>query len=454
MESPTGGESRKTTVEKKLHALKKLIQSVDALKEKQRAGATLDAQQRAKLARAPALAAELAEFEAQRARESVYRINCFWFKHYDPRWSRPQPRLARPEVVADFSDAAAAAGGARHDELRRLVGEVEARVLALRELGYAHSPRTSAAFSLEFSVCLSNALVKKIDPANPFWTPDGRTVIPHNFMAGSAVNLTDPRAKGVPGTTPRTRAIMYELWDLAWAMLRAGPAEMREWAGEHVGVQFSLMTDPAAHHVRRHTDPDCTHQYGLCTGRFSGGELVAHGVACDYRNKILKFDGRVEHEVLAWGPEAPAAAAPAPAAAAASAAAASSSAAAAAASSAEDASAEKKARKAAKRAARARADAAEEDDEAAKRAKKKKKKKKEKKQEEKAAEAEAAKTKSEDAALAPSRNDTSASPKKAKKKKLLKSEDETRAKKKAKLGEAGAIPESKKRRKERGAEAR
>ena len=106
------------------------------------------------------------------------------------------------------------------------------------------------------------------------------------------------------------------------------------------------MTDPAAHHVRRHTDPDCTHQYGLCTGRFSGGELVAHGVACDYRNKILKFDGRVEHEVLAWGPEAPAAAAPAPAAAAA-AAAASSSSAAAAASSAEDASAEKKARKAA-----------------------------------------------------------------------------------------------------------
>ena len=452
MESPTGGEPRKTTVEKKLHALKKLIQSVDALKEKQRAGATLDAQQRAKLARAPALAAELAEFEAQRARESVYRINCFWFKHYDPRWSRPQPRLARPEVVADFSDAAAAAGGARHDELRRLVGEVEARVLALRELGYAHSPRTSAAFSLEFSVCLSNALVKKIDPANPFWTPDGRTVIPHNFMAGSAVNLTDPRAKGVPGTTPRTRAIMYELWDLAWAMLRAGPAEMREWAGEHVGVQFSLMSDPAAHHVRKHTDPDCTHQYGLCTGRFSGGELVAHGVACDYRNKILKFDGRVEHEVLAWGPEAPAAAAAAPAAAASAAAASSS--AAAAASSAEDASAEKKARKAAKRAARARADAAEEDDEAAKRAKKKKKKKKEKKQEEKAAEAEAAKTKSEDAALAPSRDDTSASPKKAKKKKLLKSEDETRAKKKAKLGEAGAIPEPKKRRKERGAEAR
>ena len=452
MESPTGGEPRKTTVEKKLHALKKLIQSVDALKEKQRAGATLDAQQRAKLARAPALAAELAEFEAQRARESVYRINCFWFKHYDPRWSRPQPRLARPEVVADFSDAAAAAGGARHDELRRLVGEVEARVLALRELGYAHSPRTSAAFSLEFSVCLSNALVKKINPDNPFWTPDGKTVIPHNFMQGSAVNLTDPRAKGVPGTTPRTRAIMYELWDLAWAMLRAGPAEMREWAGEHVGVQFSLMSDPAAHHVRKHTDPDCTHQYGLCTGRFSGGELVAHGVACDYRNKILKFDGRVEHEVLAWGPEAPAAAAAAPAAAASAAAASSS--AAAAASSAEDASAEKKARKAAKRAARARADAAEEDDEAAKRAKKKKKKKKEKKQEEKAAEAEAAKTKSEDAALAPSRDDTSASPKKAKKKKLLKSEDETRAKKKAKLGEAGAIPESKKRRKERGAEAR
>ena len=67
MESPTGGEPRKTTVEKKLHALKKLIQSVDALNEKQRAGATLDAQQRAKLARAPALAAEVAHSTAEAA---------------------------------------------------------------------------------------------------------------------------------------------------------------------------------------------------------------------------------------------------------------------------------------------------------------------------------------------------------------------------------------------------
>ena len=25
---------------------------------------------------------------------SVYRINCFWFKHYDPRWTCQQPRLA------------------------------------------------------------------------------------------------------------------------------------------------------------------------------------------------------------------------------------------------------------------------------------------------------------------------------------------------------------------------
>ena len=94
--SIAGPATVKTTVEKKLHALGKLLQAIDALKEKQRTGVVLDAQQQAKLAREPTLRAELADFTAQHRRESgTYRINCFWFKHYDPRWQGPQPRLKR-----------------------------------------------------------------------------------------------------------------------------------------------------------------------------------------------------------------------------------------------------------------------------------------------------------------------------------------------------------------------
>jgi hypothetical protein len=160
---------------------------------------------------------------------------------------------------------------------------------------------------------------------------------------------------------------MYELWDIAWKMVEVGPPEMKEWAGKHISVQFSLMTDPEVrwrqncccgwrlllavvgacclewlaldacsgwrllfavvgacclldalivltfrflpllqnHFVKNHTDPDISHQYGFCIGSFGGGELVSQGEACDYKNKILRFDGRVDHWVLPWtGPQA------------------------------------------------------------------------------------------------------------------------------------------------------
>ena len=67
----------------------------------------------------------------------------------------------------------------RSAAVRALAKQVEAKVLQLRDMGYAHTPRTSAAFALRFSFCLSNALVKPVDLTNPFWTPNGETVVPH-----------------------------------------------------------------------------------------------------------------------------------------------------------------------------------------------------------------------------------------------------------------------------------
>ena len=214
----------KSDAERKLAVLTKLADSIRGLAERHAAGAALDAQQRAKLERQAAVEADRAALEKEVAatrREGgevaglgTYRINCFFFKHYDPRWSKPQPRLTKPEVVADFGVSGGDGGGAAaHPELARLAAIVEAKMLRLHELGYRHHPRTSPAFNLEFSFCLSNAIVKPQNLTNPFWTPNGGTVIEHNFITSrgktSAVNLTDPRRKGVPGTTPAQRALVY-----------------------------------------------------------------------------------------------------------------------------------------------------------------------------------------------------------------------------------------------------
>lgn len=74
-------------------------------------------------------------------------------------------------------------------------------------------------------------------------------------------------------------------------------------SNEDYVVNFSCMTDPSKHYVKRHVDDqDITFQYGLALGDFNGGELTcwkADGSTktFDYTRKILKMDGRLPHEV-------------------------------------------------------------------------------------------------------------------------------------------------------------
>jgi hypothetical protein len=78
-------------------------------------------------------------------------------------------------------------------------------------------------------------------------------------------------------------------------------------AGEYV-VQFALMND-ASHHVKCHTDDDVSFQYALTLGDFSGATLRVYktrdkSAYIDFRdakNQIVKFDGRLPHEVLTDG---------------------------------------------------------------------------------------------------------------------------------------------------------
>ena len=43
-----------------------------------------------------------------------------------------------------------------------------------------------------------------------------------------------------------------------------------------------------------------SHQYGIAFGDFDSGPLRVNGTPYEYKNRLLKFDGRIEHSVPAW----------------------------------------------------------------------------------------------------------------------------------------------------------
>ncbi len=69
-------------------------------------------------------------------------------------------------------------------------------------------------------------------------------------------------------------------------------------------INFSCMSDPKKHYARKHTDSDdVAPQYAMVLGDCTGGELKLWNSdgdtqVIDYTNKILKLDGRLQHEVM------------------------------------------------------------------------------------------------------------------------------------------------------------
>ena len=101
--------------------------------------------------------------------------------------------------------------------------------------------------------------------------------------------------------SPTQRAV----YELARAILeRVDPAYA---AGDFL-VQFAWISD-AAHYVKRHVDKDdIAHQYALALGDYEGRAALrvhsedGHTTEMDYKGRIVKFDGRLPHEV-AIGPD-------------------------------------------------------------------------------------------------------------------------------------------------------
>ena len=75
-------------------------------------------------------------------------------------------------------------------------------------------------------------------------------------------------------------------------------------ANDDFVVQYARMSNPN-HHCKKHVDAlDVSHQYALALGNYRGAKLRVYDAQdkptgeYDYKRKILKFDGRLPHELV------------------------------------------------------------------------------------------------------------------------------------------------------------
>ena len=125
---------------------------------------------------------------------------------------------------------------------------------------------------------------------------------------GTPHNIPSKKGKGVCLTPVLERVLpkwKKTLWVLSQQLIEIIDPDFA--VGEYV-VNYSTMTDPE-HYVKKHTDSDdISYQYGMSLGDYEGtfktriydkdDKVVGD---YDYKNRVLKMDGRLPHEVISKG---------------------------------------------------------------------------------------------------------------------------------------------------------
>jgi hypothetical protein len=200
-------------------------------------------------------------------------------------------------------------------KLRLLLKELEATLLQLKDSGFKEQKRGGVArkkFDWQYQFDAYDHSMRTIGQNG--YTPDLARI--HNIkkLADKKMMVRlSTRAKMLENFvgTRFQRDLQEAAWDLVAKFIAAVPP-LKEWAGSSYKVQFSMMTKPG-HAVKAHKDSaDIAPQYSICLGDYSGGELltwekgkckdsdpIPH-LSIDVRNKLLLFDGRLEHAVAPW----------------------------------------------------------------------------------------------------------------------------------------------------------
>ena len=175
--------------------------------------------------------------------------------------------------------------------IEALIDELESQCDSYTKAGQQRDKSNKKQFSLEWQFAAGRSIrALTTEAGNPTWA------YKHNFKDGKGVYMRDVADST---KTPQQKALYAKACELL-------PLIDADYAGEYKDyvVNFSCMSEPELHYVKQHTDDDdIKFQYALVLGDCTGGELKvwdSHGneQVIDYKNKILKLDGRLPHEVL------------------------------------------------------------------------------------------------------------------------------------------------------------
>jgi hypothetical protein len=169
------------------------------------------------------------------------------------------------------------------------LAELQALCDAYPKMGQQRDKSKKTTFSLEWQFYAGRS-IRPRTYQNPIWG------YPHNFKRDKGVYMRD-----VANST-KTSA-QKALYAKACEILQLFDPDYAGQYKDYV-VNFSCMSNSEMHYVREHTDDeDIQFQYAVVLGDCTGGELKlwdskGNTQVIDYRNKILKLDARLAHEVM------------------------------------------------------------------------------------------------------------------------------------------------------------
>jgi len=179
----------------------------------------------------------------------------------------------------------------RSGSIGALIDELECQCDSYTKVGQQRDKSKKKEFSLEWQFAAGRSIRPATTEAgNPTWA------YKHNFKDGKGVYMRDVADST---KTPQQKALYAKACELLLLIDADYAGEYKDYV-----VNFSCMSEPQIHYVKEHTDDDdIKFQYALVLGDCTGGELKVwdsngNEKVIDYKNKILKLDGRLPHEVL------------------------------------------------------------------------------------------------------------------------------------------------------------
>lgn len=179
------------------------------------------------------------------------------------------------------------------EELNRLCSELEDHLNENKKI-FDRVGNYRETFNLRWAFKVGEATV---DPGFKQYVGSHQGFVLHTFKnAGVCIKSVEERLTEICGGDDELYDAMVKAHHIASQIFLLIDPEYTE---GYYTINFSCMDDEQLHYVGKHKDPkDITFQYLLGLGKYSGAWIRTCGKDINYRHRIIKMDGRLDHEVV------------------------------------------------------------------------------------------------------------------------------------------------------------